>query len=141
MQIEVDFSGLKKIIGFFKRKKKEPQKVNVGSYNNDEYNIRKNYIYSSGMFEFIKNIYIKHYAKFNEVQDAEHGVLDTCIGIVCMDQITKQNLDDEYKMGWECATGVHLPSYTYVAMIDDLLDNHMDKLKRYIEGYKDLNLK
>lgn len=133
------------IINFFKNFKKKEQEheeiKNKMAENNRKYEIRKEFIFSSGMFDFIKGVYVSHYDKYSEIKDNERGVLDTCIGILAnMDELTKENLESEFKMGWECATGNLISSFTYVSMVEDLMNNKHAELVRYINEYKALNL-
>ena len=106
----------------------------------ENYNKRKDYVYSSGMFNLIEHTFIAQKININNDEKYDHGIVDICIHILCdMRPLTKDNLIGNYCMGWECATGVELPQTTYSAMVDLLLNN-VDELNKYKKDYQTLNL-
>lgn len=132
------------LFNFFRRgKKKNTDEEAYPGQKRDErnYEIRKNFIYSSGMFNLIKSTYQKQNVQLDNAEKYDRAVLDTCIGILTnMEELTEKELEEEFNSGWECATGKLLSSFTYVAMVEDLWNNHIDELVKYIKDYNALNL-
>ena len=136
--------NLSNLFSFFRKGKKN--NINKEIYPNQSkveqaYEIRKNFIYSSGMFNIIKKSFDLQNIQCENQQQYDRGVLDTCIGLLSIKgALTKEDIEREYKIGWECATGKILSSYTYVSMVEFIWKNHYTDLTRYINDYNALNL-